>query len=83
MLIEFHLRYVKDSWVHCEISCAGTEVDTPAILYALSPTEYNWTYKKESSFFTDVSYLSDTTDEKILCIICDTGIFYIYHFNVV
>jgi len=39
MLIEFHLRYVKVSWDNCEISYAGTDVDTSAILYSLSPTE--------------------------------------------
>lgn len=45
MLIEFHLSYAKVSWVHCEISYAGTDVDTPAILCALSPTECKWSYK--------------------------------------
>ena len=39
MLIEFHLRYVNLNWVHCEISYAGTDVDTPVILCALSPTD--------------------------------------------
>jgi len=51
MLIEFHLSYVKVSWVHCEISYAGTDVDTPAILYAFFPTECKWSYKKIPHFW--------------------------------
>jgi len=38
-LIEFRLRYVKVSRVHSEIFYAGSDVDKPAILYVLSPTD--------------------------------------------